>query len=87
MNSDIKNELHKLVDNCENELLLAEAKTLLESANNIKDWWDALTEENKNLVMESETGYEKGNFISHAELMKQFESWKNLPDCATQTGN
>ena len=76
MNSDIKNELHKLVDNCENELLLAEAKKLLESASNIKDWWDALTEENKNLVMESETGYEKGNFISHAELMKQFESWK-----------
>ena len=76
MNSDIKNELHKLVDNCENELLLAEAKTLLESANNIKDWWDALTEEDKNLVMESETEYERGNFISHMELMKQFESWK-----------
>ena len=76
MNSDIKNELHKLVDNCENELLLAEAKTLLESANNIKDWWDALTEEDKNLVIESETGYKKENFISHAELMKQFESWK-----------
>ena len=76
MNSDIKNELHKLIDNCENELLLAEAKTLLESANNIKDWWDALTEEDKNLVMESETEYERGNFISHMELMKQFESWK-----------
>ena len=87
MNSDIKNELHKLVDNCENELLLAEAKKLLESASNIKDWWDGLTEEDKNLVIESETGYKKENFISHAELMKQFESWKNLPDCATQAGN
>ena len=31
MNSDMKNELHKLVDNCDNELLLSEAKSLFES--------------------------------------------------------
>jgi hypothetical protein len=86
MNSDIKNELHKLIDNCDNEMLLSEAKELLESDKEIKDWWDELTEEDKNLVMESEAEYEKGNFISHKDLMQQFEAWKNLPDCATQAG-
>jgi len=74
MNNDIKNELHKLADDCENELLLAEVKTLLTSVNTIKDRSDELTEEDKKLVMESEAAYEKGNFISHTELMKQFES-------------
>ncbi len=76
MNSDIKNELHKLVDNCDNELLLVETKNLLESESKVKDWWDELTEEDKNLVMESEAEYEKSNFISNEDLMKQFEEWK-----------
>ena len=76
MNTEIKNELHKLIDNCDNELLLSEAKELLESNKEIKDWWDELTEEDKNLVMESEAEYEKGNFISHKDLMQQFEAWK-----------
>lgn len=76
MNTEIKNELHKLIDNCDNELLLSEAKTLLESNKQVKDWWDELTEEDKTLVMESEAEYEKGNFISHSALMQQFEAWK-----------
>ena len=76
MNKDIKNVLHKLIDDCDNEMLLSEAKTLLESNKQIKDWWDELTDEDKNLVMESEAEYEKGNFISHQELMQQFEVWK-----------
>ncbi len=75
MNSEIKNELHKLIDNCDNELLLSEARSLLESKE-IKDWWDELSEEDKNLVLESEAEYEKGNFISHEKLMQQFETWK-----------
>lgn len=74
MISDIKTELHMLVDNCDNELLLSEAKTLLESGKEIKEWWDELTEEDKNPVMESEAEYEKGNFISHQELMLQLEA-------------
>ena len=73
MNSEIKNELHKLIDNCDNELLLSEAKSLLESKE-IKDWWDELTEEDKDLVLESEAEYEKGNFISHQQLMQQSET-------------
>ena len=76
MNTDIKNQLHKLIDNCDNELLLSKAKALLESGKEVKDWWDELTDEDKNLVMESEAEYEKGNFISHDELMQQLEKWK-----------
>lgn len=76
MNNDIKTELHKLVDSCDNELLLLETKSLLESGNKIKDWWDELTEDDKNLIMESEAEYEKGNFISNAGLMQQFKAWK-----------
>lgn len=73
MDNSIKQELHQLVDKCDNELLLEDALELLRSNN---DWWDELTETDKNLVMESETQYTKGNFISHDELMQRFEEWK-----------
>lgn len=76
MNLSVKQELHKLIDECDNEVLLEEAKELLLSPG-AKDWWEELTVEDKNLVMESENRYNKGDFISHQELMKQFDEWKN----------
>ncbi|MDQ2863773.1 MAG: hypothetical protein M3R50_09045 [Bacteroidota bacterium] len=71
----LKKELHHLIDNCDNEMLLAEAKELLQSTD-VKDWWDELTQEDKNLVIESETEYQKGNFISHKNLIQEFKEWK-----------
>ncbi|MEJ0101204.1 MAG: hypothetical protein WDO19_01010 [Bacteroidota bacterium] len=76
METQIKQQLHQLVDQCENEELLEEAKTLLEAGNKEKDWWDDLTETDKNLLMESEVQYGKGDFINHEELIKRFEQWK-----------
>lgn len=75
MNYIVKRELHQLIDQCNNEILLAEAKELLLSAS-VKDWWNELTPEDKNLVMETETQYQQGEFISHDNLMQQFEEWK-----------
>jgi hypothetical protein len=75
MSDSIKQELHRLVDKCDNETILEEAKVLLQAANT-NDWWDELSEEDKNLVMESEVQYGKGDFISHEELMQRFEAWK-----------
>ena len=62
MKDSIKLELHQLVDKCDNELLLEDARELLQSG---KDWWEDLSETDKNLVMDSETEYKKGNFVSH----------------------
>jgi len=36
METEIKQQLHNLIDNCDNEILLTEAKELLESKEN--DW-------------------------------------------------
>lgn len=73
MKDSIKQELHNLVDKCDNELLLEDARELLQSG---KDWWEDLSETDKNLVMDSETEYNKGNFVSHDELMQRFKEWK-----------
>ncbi len=70
-----KQELHQLINTCDNEIVLAEVKDLLKSGE-VKDWWEDLTLEDKNLVLESEIQYDKGNFISHDKLVQQFEEWK-----------
>lgn len=70
-----KQELHQLINTCDNEVLLSEVKELLKS-DDIKDWWEDLSTEDKNLISESETQYQKGNFISHDKLVQQFEEWK-----------
>jgi hypothetical protein len=74
MNSLLKQRLHELIDNCDNELLLEEVKAILQLGN---DWWDKLPAPDKNLLMESEAKYGKGIFISHEELIKRFQEWQN----------
>ena len=76
MDQLIKRELHQLIDECDNELLLEEAKAVLKSDIVARDWCDELTEEDKNMVRESESSYKKGDYISHEELMKRFKEWK-----------
>ncbi|MCW3106466.1 MAG: hypothetical protein JWQ09_972, partial [Segetibacter sp.] len=71
----VKDELHQLIDKCDNEVLLSEVKEILLS-NSLNDWWDELTEEDKNLLKESEQQYNQGKFVSNNELMKQFDEWK-----------
>ena len=75
MSDTIKKELHHLVDKCDNEMLLEEARVLLQTADE-GDWWSELSEEDKNLVKESEKQYGNGDFINHEELMKRFREWK-----------
>jgi hypothetical protein len=75
MNKAYKQELYQLIDNCNNEILLTEVKQLLQSETT-QDWWDELTEEDKNLLMESETQYKEGDFVTHKQLMQQFEAWR-----------
>ena len=73
MSNSIKQELHELVEKCDNEILLEEARELLQSG---KDWWDELSETDRNLVMESEVQYSKEDFINHKELLQRFEDWE-----------
>ncbi|MEO8823886.1 MAG: hypothetical protein ABI366_09940 [Ginsengibacter sp.] len=71
MKTNIKQELYSLIDNCDNEILLTEAKVLLESTEN--DWWNDLNEIDKTLLINSEIHYEKGNYISHKKLIQEIK--------------
>jgi hypothetical protein len=76
MNTELKQKLHVLIDNCNDEYLLEEAKAVLESDQTGKEFWDELSEEDKNEFLESEEEHEKGHSITHSRLMHQFGEWK-----------
>lgn len=76
MNPELKQKLHALIDNCSDEFLLEEAKAVLESEQSGKEFWNELSEEDKDEFLESEEGHEKGHSITHSRLMHQFGEWK-----------
>ena len=67
--------MHQLIDKCDDHFLLEEARVFLQADKETGVWWDDLTEEDQNLVLESEASYENGDFISHDELMHQFAAF------------
>ena len=75
MQTLVKQELHKLVDNCEDESLLLEAKNLMAPAD--KDCWNELSDTDKELLRNSELEYEAGDYITHKELMQQLKEMQH----------
>lgn len=59
VDTQLKQELHQLIDKYDNEFLLTEANELLKSTDDVKDCGMNLLKKIKNLLFESETEYEK----------------------------
>ena len=73
MNIALKQEMRKLIDNCDDDILLEQAKELLQSK---KDWWDELTEaqqiELSNLINEPDDK----DIVSDEEFLKLTARWR-----------
>ena len=76
MTPDLKQKLHKLIDTCNDEFLLEEARAVLESPQSGQDFFDELDEEDRETFLEAEEEHEKGHSATHSRLMHQFEAWK-----------
>jgi hypothetical protein len=76
MAPELKQKLHQLVDNCNDEFLLEEARAVLESSQTGKDFFDELDEEDRESFQEGEEEHEGGPSVTHNRLMHQFSEWK-----------
>jgi hypothetical protein len=76
MAPDLKQKLHRLIDSCNDEFLLEEARAVLESPQSGKDFFDELDDEDRENFLEAEEEHEKGHAETHHRLMHQFEGWK-----------
>ena len=74
--TEIKQNLHSLIDNVENENKLEE---ILEFVDNVINEntisWDSLSKEERDSIERGLEDTEKGNTISHEEFRKKHSKW------------
>lgn len=75
MVNDLKQKLHKLIDNCNDEILLEEARAVLESNQTGKDFLNELDDEDRDAFLEGEEELDNHS-ITHNRLLHQFGEWK-----------
>lgn len=75
MEYSIKEELHKLIDTCQEEAVLYEIKERL--SGNEKDWWDTdFTKDEQDEMLEASEQVKQGVFSTNEDVMKIFDKWK-----------
>lgn len=76
---ELKADLYKLIDATEDVSILQALRTLLKkqfiSDRTEKDFWDELPEDLKSEIEEGLEEIERGEEISHEEVMKKYEKW------------
>jgi hypothetical protein len=74
MAPELKQRLHKLIDSCNDEFLLEEARAVLESPHTGKDFLDELDEEDRDSFLEGEDEHDKS--VTQHRLLHQLDAWK-----------
>jgi thiamine pyrophosphate-dependent acetolactate synthase large subunit-like protein len=73
--TSIKNQLHQLIDETNDEQLLQDLIHTIEQNQPGKDWWSEVPEGRKQRILESEEQYKKGEIISNEEVMQKIQQW------------
>jgi hypothetical protein len=71
---ELKQKLHKLIDSCNDEFLLEEARAVLESPQTANDFFDELDEDDRDSFLEGEDEHDKS--VTQHRLLHQLDAWK-----------
>lgn len=71
-----KLELVRLILNTEKAAVLEKVEAMLKKEVN-SDWWDEIGEDEKNAIEESLAEADRGDFLSHEEVMKEVRAKYN----------
>ena len=77
LQESLKQNIHTLIESCEDENLLEGVYKILNAIQkpDEPDWWNDLTETDKQKLEESIVQYQNGNFKSHDDVMKKANKW------------
>jgi predicted transcriptional regulator len=70
--AELKENIHKKVDEINDEEVL---ESYLQMMNSDIDFWDELTEQQKQNVLEAKKQCENGETISHEDALKEISKW------------
>ncbi len=69
----IKTKLHELIENTNDEKILENLFQQL--SDNKKDWWENLSEIQKQRLSESEQQYKRGEIVSNETVLEKIQQW------------
>lgn len=74
--TELKSELHNIIDNISDANILIAVKTLLSGkADSKTDWWDIISEEERSEIEQGLAEDDRGEVISHEEVMEKYKKW------------
>lgn len=73
--TDIKSDLHALIDKTTDLQILEAIRVLLHKKTDEPDFWDALPESQKESIERGLAQAERGETKPHDEVVKKYEKW------------
>ena len=73
---ELRSDLHNIIDRITDRNVLRAVKTLLSNKVIEKtDWWNTITEEERQEIETGLTEAERGEVITHEEVMAKYKKW------------
>ena len=72
----IKTHLHQLIDETDDVQLLTELVEQIKETKNGVDWWDTLSPNQQQRILQSEKQYENGEVISNEVVLEKIRQWR-----------
>jgi len=73
---EIRADLHNMIDKISDRKVLTAVKTLLSGkADRESDWWDTISEEEREEIEQGLREADKGEVTPHEEVIKKYKKW------------
>jgi predicted transcriptional regulator len=73
---ELRSDLHSMIDRITDTSILSAVKTLLSKQEaKTEDWWDVISEEERQEIQQGLAEIERGEVIPHEEVMAKYQKW------------
>jgi predicted transcriptional regulator len=74
--TELRADLHNMIDKISDRNILKAIRTLLsEKAATNTDWWDTISQEEREEIEQGLSEADKGEVTPHEEVMKKYKKW------------
>lgn len=73
---ELRADLHNMIDKISDSSILYAVRTILSGKSvNQADWWDTISEEERDEIKQGLAEADRGELIPHEEVMAKYKKW------------
>jgi predicted transcriptional regulator len=74
--TELRADLHNMIDKISDKKILKAVRTLLSEKTATKtDWWDTISQEEREEIEQGLSEADRGEVTPHEEVMKKYKKW------------